>query len=238
MDFSVWLAASAWLPAPQWMHWAMPVSWALVLGTMAAWLCRPMKASIGRLIVLAVVVCTLLPGPLSPAYWLGLAFQSPSLMSVVLCVAWWLRHGQWSKLQSTASMTNSELPSVIRLTAWHVLWGNGVLLGWVLLVDMLAGWPVSVYAFGFGPAALALACMLTAFLWIFGGVSPSARAASGVLGSVLILFAVTRLPSGNVWDALLDPWLWLGLQVTGLQRVGHWGWCRFRGRCGAPTTHV
>ena len=28
----------------------------------------------------------------------------------------------------------------------------------------------------------------------------------------LALFALTRLPSGNLWDALLDPLLWLTLQ--------------------------
>jgi len=30
---------------------------------------------------------------------------------------------------------------------------------------------------------------------------------------VLALFVLTRLPTGNVWDALLDPWLWGGLQA-------------------------
>jgi hypothetical protein len=27
----------------------------------------------------------------------------------------------------------------------------------------------------------------------------------------LLLFAATRLPTGNVWDAVLDPWLFLAL---------------------------
>jgi hypothetical protein len=28
------------------------------------------------------------------------------------------------------------------------------------------------------------------------------------------LHVVLRLPSGNVWDALLDPWLWIVLHVS------------------------
>jgi hypothetical protein len=34
----------------------------------------------------------------------------------------------------------------------------------------------------------------------------------------LALFVLLRLPTGNVWDALLDPWLWLLLQADWLQR--------------------
>jgi hypothetical protein len=33
-----------------------------------------------------------------------------------------------------------------------------------------------------------------------------------LLPAALLLFAATRLPTGNVWDALLDPWLWLLFQ--------------------------
>jgi hypothetical protein len=32
---------------------------------------------------------------------------------------------------------------------------------------------------------------------------------------VLLGFALLRLPSGNVWDAVLDPWLWLAAHVVG-----------------------
>jgi hypothetical protein len=32
-----------------------------------------------------------------------------------------------------------------------------------------------------------------------------------VAPAALLLFAATRLPTGNVWDALIDPWLWLFL---------------------------
>ena len=35
--------------------------------------------------------------------------------------------------------------------------------------------------------------------------------------ALLLLFVLTRWPSGNLWDALLDPLLWLGLQFFGLR---------------------
>ena len=48
------------------------------------------------------------------------------------------------------------------------------------------------------------------------------RAAAATAAVVLLLFVLTRWPSGNLWDALLDPLLWLGLQVR-------WAWA-WRGR--------
>jgi len=40
------------------------------------------------------------------------------------------------------------------------------------------------------------------------------------------VFALTRLPSGNLWDALLDPWLWLALHGVLLRQL--WLWWRQR----------
>lgn len=36
--------------------------------------------------------------------------------------------------------------------------------------------------------------------------SASGQTATLVLAAVLVGFVLTRLPSGNVWDAVLDPW--------------------------------
>jgi hypothetical protein len=35
----------------------------------------------------------------------------------------------------------------------------------------------------------------------------------------VLLFVLLRLPTGNVWDAVLDPWLWLGLHWVLLRGV-------------------
>ena len=181
------------------MRWATHVSWALVLGAAALWLVGRIKIDFRWSAALIVVVWTLLPGPLSPAYWLGLAFQSPSWMSLAVC----LMYG----VQQLRKRTGQVL-------AWAWAWGAGIVLGWMLLADMLAWWPVSIYAWGFHPMALALVCTLLILLWLTQMID---RSVCSLLSVVLVLFVITRLPSGNVWDAILDPWLWMVLQILGLQ---------------------
>ena len=157
---------------------------------------------------------TLLPGSISPAFWLGLAFQAPSLMSVVICLlCLWSQAGRmpgWVVLMAG--------PSAQALTTGRA---SGVVLGWVLLIDTLALWPVSVYAWGFSAAAVALVALLATLFWGGYGASSAQQMApdwrvSMLPCGVLILFVVSRWPTGNVWDALLDPWLWMFLQL---------GWC-------------
>lgn len=195
-----------WLPDVALARWALHGAWALVLGALTLRLGDMFLPKWRGWLAAAVVVWTLWPGAASPGYWLGLAFQSPSLMGVVLCVFWAVRPRRGSPFADHTSRSSAW--------PWTVLAGAGVLLGWVLLLDMLAWWPVSVYAWGFSPAALALACGLALVSWLAGG--KAGQRASLCLGLVLVAFVATRLPSGNVWDALLDPWLWIVLQVGGL----------------------
>jgi hypothetical protein len=129
-------------------------------------------------------------------------------MSVVLCVVWALQQRRASPFADYRVAHQGQ--------GGAVLAGAGVLLGWVLLLDMLAWWPVSVYALGFGTQALVLVCGLALVLWFASGAARANRSALWCLVAVLVVFALTRLPSGNLWDALLDPWLWIVLQARGL----------------------
>jgi hypothetical protein len=144
---------------------------------------------------------TLWPGTASPAYWLGLAFQSPSLTSIIVCLGWLLHRTHRPQGRSDFLLESD-------LRALHMLSMMGVVLGWLLLLDTMALLSFSLYAWGFGSNAFAVAMALAALLW----VALPTRASSLPL-LVLTLFAISRLPSGNVWDALLDPWLWLVLQI-------------------------
>jgi hypothetical protein len=36
---------------------------------------------------------------------------------------------------------------------------------------------------------------------------------------VVVLFVALRLPTGNVWDAVLDPWLWVWAQYQALGQL-------------------
>lgn len=204
----VWATDNPVLPHPLALQLALHGVWAVLLGSATLWLAerfsRPYRWGAAGLVLL----WTLLPGEISPAFWLGLAFQTPSVMSVLLCLGWlWRAHRQAPQAAGHA----------VSRPAWPWLAAMGIVLGWVLLLDTLAWWPLSVYAWGFSPALLGVVALSAAFLWGISGQTVFALP----LG-VLACFVLTRLPTGNVWDALLDPWLWVALQggwlLSGLRR--------------------
>ncbi len=95
-------------------------------------------------------------------------------------------------------------------------------LGWALLADMLGWFPPSVYGWGFSSAALGGVAVLTmvpllAPRWLAGA---EAKDGQGWMlwPLALLVFVVLRLPTGNVWDAVLDPWLWLMIQLAAVRR--------------------
>lgn len=204
------------LPSPGMVRLYLALSWALVLAAFGLWLLRrwgPAGKSIWYwLLPAGLALWAAWPGALSPTYWLGLAFQAPSLMSAVLCGLFLLRQFK---------------PAVLPATCCALPWYFGMLgivLGWLLLLDTFAVWPVSLYALGFSPVALAVVALVAGLPWLLAGQRQSARNISLLLVAVLLLQVLLRLPTGNLWDALLDPWLWIVLQLEGLQR----GLRRFR----------
>lgn len=208
------------LPDPLAVRLAISIGWAVVLGVACFWAGARLSPLYRWGLSLIVLLWALVPGSASPTFWLGLAFQAPSLMTVVLCLLW-----VFSKVGRRPESAISGL-SVWALDLKVALFA-GVALGWVLLLDTLALWPVSVYAWGFSSAALGAVAILSVVVWTFGaGFKPRAvrsRVSAVVVLVVLALFVLTRWPSGNLWDALLDPWLWIALQWVAF-RVGltHW----------------
>lgn len=197
--------AAPWLPSAASARWALHGAWAVVLAACVWRVGQSFELTWRWGLAALTLLWVLWPGPVSPAYWLGLAFQSPSLMSVALCWAWAFQERPHWALASHAVPTLAW-PDVVLMVV-------GTVLGWVLLGDMLAWWSVSVYALGFGTPVLALVCAVALWLGVAGGVG---QRAVWSLVVVLLVFVVTRWPSGNLWDALLDPWLWLVLQIKGL----------------------
>jgi hypothetical protein len=88
----------------------------------------------------------------------------------------------------------------------------GIVLGWLLVVDTFGYLPVSLYAWGFSPLAYALFLLLAMGPWVMG-TRLSQTAPAPTLFFVLVWFGLTRWPTGNLWDAVLDPWLFIGLQI-------------------------
>jgi hypothetical protein len=202
------------LPDLAHMRTARYLSWAIVLAFMVMYLGQRWPRWLQRGLAGLLFVWTLIPGPVSPAFWLGLAFQIPSLVSTVLCLTGLviiLRTGTWHLCD----------PAQIRALQWAGL--IGAVLGWLLLLDTFAVLPLSLYGMGFSPALLGVVAVLVSLPWvIFGPRHPSA-VVTLLLATVLLLHVLLRLPTGNLWDALIDPWLWLALQIAwpvyGVRRI-------------------
>ena len=81
-------SATPVLPGAGLLRFALPGAWAIILACGLMWLGRrwPSRVRLGLATLVAVV--TLLAGPWSPAYYLSLAFQMPSLMTLLICVGW------------------------------------------------------------------------------------------------------------------------------------------------------
>jgi hypothetical protein len=196
------------LPALVLSSWWLHLGWAVVLAWLAAgigrWLGLSRAAQLGLAAALGLWTCV--PGPYAPGHWLGLAFQAPSISLVVLCA--------WSFYRSVAPMPalpRQEQPAARGLAL------AGILLGWVLLLDTLAVLPVAVYAWGFSPAIPALALLAVLLPWVLRQGAVAMAPAVVLLVIAVLAYVVLRLPSGNAWDALLDPWLWLALHIMAIR---------------------
>ena len=221
------------LPASQTLTWLRHTVWSLVLVALVLLLGtlrqggRPGASARVWWLARLVAAWAWVPGVWGLAYWLGLAFQTPSLVAGLLALsvvardarvvgilqrAWTLRLGSPAPGLALAARPRDGL------CAWAAIYlGAGVVLGWVLLLDTLALLPVSVYAWGFQPGAFMLVCGLALLPWVLtGAVAWRARGVWQVCAAVA-LFGLWRWPSGNVWGAVLDPWLWLVLNGYALR---------------------
>lgn len=181
------------------------LAWGVVLACAALWLLRQRDVQDTRLLrglPLFLLIWCLWPGEWSPTFWLRLAFRAPSVTGTLLCA--WALAAYYRPVPVRAT-----LPDELRV--WAPI---PVILGWVLLLDSFAVWPVSLYAWGFAPLALGALVLLGLLPWLLRG----AWALSVLVSSALLLYVLLRLPTGNVWDALIDPWLWVVLQLDWLRR--------------------
>lgn len=191
------------LPGALWMRYYLTVSWAVPLCLLAALAGWKLPWRVRRHVALFFGLFGASAVSMFPVYWLGLAFQSLSFSAVFL----------------VGSAYSAVLADPGKPDAWHRtdsvslgFLGLAVLPGYLLLLDTFAVLPWQIYAWGFSP--LALLCLLG--LSLLPGLRRGLPVTLGkpevwVAPAALLLFAATRLPTGNVWDALTDPWLWLFL---------------------------
>lgn len=159
------------------------------------------------MVLATVLIIMALPGALSPAYGLTLVFQYPSgLLTgyslVAICSRWQERP------------VNFLLHPLFALTL--------AVLGIVLYLDAFGVLALGLYYNGFDADAATVLAVISA---LAAGAAYYFRfAVSGgaaLLASVL-LFSLLRLPSGNLWDALLDPLLWAWALGSFLVSVMRW----------------
>jgi hypothetical protein len=190
------------LPQAVFLPLWVKLSWAVVVSAVVLRLTARLKASLWFAAVVGVVL--LLPHTPASGY-LALAFQTPSL--VLMAWAMWC----WADVL--------QLRSPVVTTPTSVAW-MGVLLGWALVADTLNYWPawfdLQLYALGFTSTGLWLVLAATAAVLLW--VQPPKRWVFSV-AAVMAAYVLLRLPTGNAWDAVLDPFVWLALHVQ-LWRAG------------------
>lgn len=172
-------------------------AWGMVLAACGvALFVRWPRLAVGS--VAAAWVSCALPGPVSPAYWLSLALWLPSALLVLLCArAVWV-HGP---LASDQRALPTGLAAVLAVA------------GALLYLDS-AGWTnLGLYASGFARTG-ALAAMMLGLFAVVAAWRGAGRGAAFAVLLALMVFALLRLPTGNAWDALLDPMLWLWSLAT------------------------
>lgn len=183
-----------------WLHsaWALVLAWGVVVVLRRFFTGLWLPWGLAGI----VVVWVYLPGAYSPSYWLGLAFQAPSVTTVGLCGIALVR------------MTNARPQVFWGISDARGVLAMGILVGWLLLFDTFALLPgVGLYAWGFSPLAPAVLMVAVVLPWVLSG----ARTVVWLFAlAVVTPLMVLHVPSGNAWDAVIDPWLWGTLHV--------WAW--------------
>lgn len=164
--------------------WYLYFGWGVILASLAWITTRKSPAPIAVALWVGLPLIFSIP-EYSPAYWLGLSFQSPSLVSVGLCACLIAPR----RLALRQPMVLATLVSAV---------------GWILLLDSFAVWPIEIYALGFQAGIAGVIFLLVLLIAL--------EPATIIVASALVLYVTLRLPTGNVWDAVLDPLLWLWSQ--------------------------
>jgi hypothetical protein len=192
------------LPGLTLMQWWSAIAWAMVLAGCASGLLarRPFPLLLRMGVPLLLAVWAVWPGEGSAAFWLGLAFQSPSAV-FALGSAWWGWSAWRATLRPALVAGRQPEPFGAELGLAYV----AVAAGWILLLDTFAQLPVEAYAFGFTAQAVAAVAAVAVLPLLQAGAIQ--RGTAWLLPLALLMFVALRLPTGNVWDAVLDPWLWV-----------------------------
>ncbi|MFC5459898.1 hypothetical protein [Massilia niabensis] len=198
------------LPDLAWQIAYGRLAWAIVVAAMlvALWpAARRLPRGVLAAVLAASALSMALPGEASPAYWLGLGFQYPSGMLVGLCLlglrARW--QGEAAGAQAGAQSVDFMPLSVAAAIA---------IAGTALYLDAIGWLSQGYYYAGFGPVGAPTVALIGTAGCALALLRGRGSRQNGALLGALLLFTLLRLPSGNLWDAVLDPLLWGWALVT------------------------
>ena len=178
---------------PMWVK----LSWALVASAAVLRLMQGFQYKLWIAVLCALLM--LMPRIDVLSGYLALAFQTPSLVLVVWGFWRWI-----DAMQHRAPEVSTPVPVAF----------VGVLLGWALAIDAFNAWPsflnLQLYALGFTSVGLWLVLGMLVALTLWKQVVVRWTLS---MAAVLVVYVLLRLPTGNVWDALLDPFVWLALHA-------------------------
>ncbi|MEC4723138.1 hypothetical protein RY831_28675 [Noviherbaspirillum sp. CPCC 100848] len=188
------------LPELEWQILYGRFAWAMVLAALlvalltAAWpRARRMPAAAIAFLLIGAVLLAMLPGAASFAYWLGLALQWPSGLLVGLSLG--RLYLNWKGAREQAVM-----PPWLAIPI--------ALAGSMLYLDAVGLVALGVYYVGFGPVGAPVAALVLMLACATAAALGYSRLPALALLLATAIFTVLRLPTGNLWDALLDPVLW------------------------------
>jgi hypothetical protein len=183
------------------------LAWAVVLASvLVALFPGPWRRRRGLPVALlaASLVLMLLPGQASPAYWLVLAFQYPSALLAACCL-----------LKLVDGPQGGHALGVLP----PGLAGALAVGGAALYLDGFGLLSQGYYYAGFSATGVPLLTVAASLACAWAIARGRHRRQAIALLGALALFAVLRLPTGNLWDALIDPLLW-AWAVFALARAG------------------
>ncbi|OYU46624.1 MAG: hypothetical protein CFE44_01075 [Burkholderiales bacterium PBB4] len=203
-------SAQAVLPTLWVAHAWMVAGWGVVAGAAGLGLVRRLtqRKWIHAVVPLCVLAWMVLPGKWGGGFWMGLAFQAPSVSLVLVCAVFWARQLAPPRVVARLPVLQPRGPMAV----------GAIVCGWLLLLDTLGLLPGSLYALGFTSLAPVLAVACIACAWVIQGPKD-------VTDNVLIAMAsvfthsLLRWPTGNLFDALFDPFLWIALHIQ-----VYWRW--------------
>ncbi|MEH6435501.1 hypothetical protein [Massilia sp. DD77] len=199
------------LPDLTWQMVYGRLAWAIVLATLLTALVPGAWRHSRRLPLAALglmALACLLPGQSSPAWTLGLAFQYPSALLTSCCLLKLLdrRRG----LRGICALP----PGLAAPLA---------IAGAALYLDAFGVISQGYYYAGFSATAVPILAVLASAACAAAIIRGRSRRQALPLLGALLLFSLLRLPTGNVWDAVLDPILWgwalVALATAALRRM-------------------